>query len=354
MFLKNLQLLNFRNYAHLNLDFDNRPAIFIGNNAVGKSNLLESIYLLSTTKSPRVEEEAELIKTEEEVARVSGQAEDEQEEVNLEVNLQIVDGQFKKQVKVNGVARRVVDFVGNLPVVMFAPSDINMVTGSPSLRRWHLDMALAQVDSQYKKALTLYEQVLTNRNKVLKRIKEGQGKMDELDWWTNELIKDGEIVSAGRAAFLESMNNLKTPLGNFRFDYKQSGISHERLYQYSAREMAAGATLIGPHRDDYSVEQEGRNLAHFGSRGEQRTATLAFKLATLEYMALSLDKRPILLLDDVFSELDGEHRAHVIEVVGRQQTIMATVELENIPKTFLDSARILTVRDGKISEQKGN
>lgn len=166
-----------------------------------------------------------------------------------------------------------------------------------------------------------------------------------------ELVKDGEIVSSARKAFLEAMNNFQSPLGSFKFEFKQNLLTRDRLYEYSSREIAAGATLIGPHRDDFVVQQEGRNLAHFGSRGEQRTATLAFKLATLEYMTLTQDMRPVLLLDDVFSELDASHRAHIVEVVGRQQTIMATVELENIPQSFLDQARILKVEDGKVNDQ---
>ncbi|MBI3109495.1 DNA replication/repair protein RecF [Candidatus Daviesbacteria bacterium] len=344
MFLKHLSLTNFRNYSSLSLEFDEKPAIFVGNNAVGKSNLLEAVYFLSTTKSGRVDEETELIKQGENAALVTALT----QENKLEINMQVIDEKLHKRVKVNGVARRVVDYIGNLPVVLFSPSDINMVTGSPSLRRWHLDMALAQVDSQYKKALTLFEQVLTNRNRVLKRIREGQGRTDELDYWTDELIKYAKVVSDARIAFLESMNNFQSPLGKFIFEYKQSELSVERLTQYNGREVAAAATLIGPHRDDFAVKLDGRSLAHFGSRGEQRTATLAFKLATLEYMALSLGKRPILLLDDVFSELDASHRAHVVEVVSRQQTIIATVELENIPKTFLNQARILKVDDGEI------
>ena len=349
MFLKNLQLINFRNYSALDLAFDSQPTILIGNNAAGKSNLLESIYVLSTTKSPRAEEEIELIKTEEVVARVGGKIEKDDGITDLVVTLS-ADQDFKKRVQVNGVNRRVVDYVGNFPVILFSPVDINMVTGSPSLRRWHLDLSLVQVDMAYKRSLTLYEQVLTSRNKVLKRIKDEEGKMDELDYWTNELVKDGTIVSSARKAFLEAMNNFKSPLGNFKFNYHQSLLTRDRLYEYSSREIAAGVTLIGPHRDDFTVEQDGRNLSHFGSRGEQRTATLAFKLATLEYMALTLDQRPMLLLDDVFSELDSDHRKHVLEIVGRQQTIMATVELENIPKSFLDSARILRVEEGKIIE----
>lgn len=347
MILKQLKLVNFRSYSSLNLDFDDRPTILMGNNAAGKSNLLESIHFLSTTKSARAENETELIKTGEEVTRVEGVLAEGEDETQLLVTLSS-NQEFKKRVQVNGVSRRVVDYVGNFPVILFSPIDINMVTGAPSLRRWHLDLSLAQVDVQYKRALTLYEQVLTNRNKVLKRIKDGEGRMDELDYWTNELVKDGSIVSSARTAFLEAMNNFKSPLGSFKFNYHQNLLSRDRLYEYSSREIAAGATLIGPHRDDFTIEQEGRNLSHFGSRGEQRTATLAFKLATLEYITLTLEKRPVLLLDDVFSELDGDHRHHVLEVVSRQQTIMATVELENIPKEFLDSARILKVENGKI------
>lgn len=343
MYLKKINLLNFRNYSNLSLEFDSRPTILVGNNAAGKSNLLEAIYFLSTTKSGRVDEEKELIKQGEEVARIEGEI----EETKLEVTMEDRNG-FLKRVKVNGVPRRVIDYIGNLPAVIFYPWDINMVIGAPSLRRWHLDMALAQVDPHYKKSLTLYEQVLTNRNRVLKRIKERQGKLDELDYWTNELIKHGEVVSLAREAFLQAMNNFQSPLGGFIFEYKQSLLNKERLAEYNNREIQASVTLIGPHRDDFVLKMDERNLARFGSRGEQRLATLVFKLATLEYMALTLGKRPILLLDDVFSELDRSHRAHVVEVVFRQQTIIATVELENLPKKFLNQARILKVEDGKI------
>ena len=348
MFLKSLQLTNFRSYTHLDLNFDQRSTILVGNNAAGKSNLLEAIYLLSTTKSQRVETEDELIKEGEKFLRVEGFLDEPDTELLVIINRPTTEVSFRKKVLVNGISRRIVDFIGNLPAVIFYPSDINMVTGSPSLRRWHLDLGLAQVDTDYKKALTLYEQFLTARNRVLKRIREDHGKLDELDYWTKGLVENGQMVSKKRQAFFEFIDSLEKPLGEFKFDYKQSPISVERLLETNGREVAAAATLIGPHRDDFEVLLDGRNLAQFGSRGEQRTATLAFKLAQLEYMAKILGKRPILLLDDIFSELDVSHRAHVVEIVGKQQTIIATVELENIPKSFLDSARILRVEDGKI------
>lgn len=355
MFLKSLHLTNFRNYSQLELKFDTRPTILVGNNAAGKSNLLEAIYFLSTSKSHRVETEEELIKNNESFTRVEGFVKEGSQPAGGETELLVIinkpsdEVSFRKKVLVNGVSRRVLDFIGNLPAVIFYPSDINMVTGSPSLRRWHLDLALAQIDVEYKRSLTLYEQFLTARNKVLKRIREGHGRVDELEYWTEELVSKGKTVSLKREEFFQFINGLQTPLGEFRFEYQPSEISKELLVETNGREVAAAATLIGPHRDDFEILLEGRDLAHFGSRGEQRTATLAFKLSQLEYMAKILNQRPILLLDDVFSELDANHRAHVVEVVGKQQTIIATVELENIPKNFLDSARILRVEDGKIT-----
>ncbi len=350
MFLKNLNLTNFRNYSALFVDFDNRPTVLVGNNAAGKSNILEAIYLLSTTKSQRVETEDELIRQGEEFLRVEGFIDEPETALMVLINKPTAEVSFRKRVLVNGISRRVVDFIGNLPAVIFYPSDINMVTGPPSLRRWHLDLGLAQIDPQYKRDLTLYEQFLTARNRVLKAVREGKARLDELDYWTNELVNKGKSISQKRKVLFEFINKLEKPLGEFRFEYKQSEISLERLQETNGREIAAAATLIGPHRDDFVVMLEGRHLSHFGSRGEQRTATLAFKLAQLEYMAKILGKRPILLLDDVFSELDGEHRAHVVEVVGKQQTIIATVELENIPKEFLDQARILRVEDEIVHE----
>ncbi len=385
MLIKNLKLTNFRNYTELDLNFTQQPTIFIGPNGAGKSNILEAIYLLSTTKSPRVELETELIRKDNNFFNVKGMLDGE-----VELLISVVEGEglseasssLSKRVMVNGIGRKAVDFIGNLPAVIFWPSDINMVTGSPSLRRWHLDLTLAQIDINYKKALTLYEQILYSRNRVLKRIREGQSKVDELRFWTDELIEKGKIISTKRQEFFEFINELQNPLGNFKFEYKPSEINLEKLSQTNGREVASAQTLIGPHRDDFDMvilseaedpsrmraihrdpsstepalsktdvspqDSSDRNLRRFGSRGEQRMATLAFKLAALEYMSKVLGKRPILLLDDVFSELDSAHRAQVAQIAKLQQTIIATVELENIPQDFLDSSRILRVENGKI------
>ncbi len=377
--LKSLNLLNFRNYSKLKLDFSSQPTILVGNNAAGKTNVLEAVYFLSTTKSPRVSQDHELIKEGSSVCRAEGEVEEDGQSNNLVVTMTDgSEGGYSKRVLVNGVARRVVDFVGNLPAVFFLPSDIEMTTGSPSLRRWHLDVGLAQIDKDYKRNLTWYEQFLTSRNRVLKRIREGAGRADELEYWTRELVEKGRQISGKRQEFFEFINKLEKPLGNYFFEYHPSEISLEKLQAINGREVAAAATLIGPHRDDFVIEAlspernrasislsttlsdnrmgrrvEGqglwRNLAHFGSRGEQREATVAFKLAQLEYMAKVLGVRPILLLDDVFSELDSIHRDHIVSVASKQQTIISTIELSEVPDSLLKKARILKVEDGKVS-----
>lgn len=344
MIIKGLQLTNFRNYSDLELAFTKKPTVLIGENGAGKSNILEAIYLLSTSKSPRVVEETDLIKGGESYCLVKGQIEGDNE---LTVSFP------NKKVAVNGVSKRAIDFVGMLPSVIFWPSDINMVTGSPSLRRWHLDLSLAQAFPSYKKSLTTYESVIQNRNRVLKSIREGLGKLDELDFWNQELIKHGQVVTQKRQEFFIFINKLTSPLGNFIFEYLPSEISLERLEKHQDREIASCMSLIGPHRDDFKICVKSKSLAElskFGSRGQQRMGTLAFKLFQLEFMSHILGQRPILLLDDVFSELDEHHRAAVAEISGKQQTIIATVELENIPKEFLDSSRILRVEDGKVNE----
>ncbi len=357
MQLKKLNLTNFRNYAKLELSLDDRPTIFIGDNAMGKSNILEAIYLLSTTKSHRSSQDAELILDENGFCRIEGIVADKSGETELMIiiNRDEADVPFKKKVMVNGVSRRSVDFIGNLPAIIFFPSDINLVTGSPALRRWHLDLSLAQISKDYKRALTTYEHLLTSRNRVLKRIREGEGRMDELTFWTDGLLEQSALVVQKRQDFFDFTRSQVTPLGEFVFEYRPSLIDRNKLEQTIQREIASAATLIGPHRDDFGILlKKGiklSDLSHFGSRGEQRTATLAFKLLQLEYMAQILNVRPMLLLDDVFSELDIEHRAHIIEIVSKQQTLIATVELEYIPKEFLDTARVMVVTNGVLSEK---
>src|SRR5688500_10014293 len=190
MYLKRISLTNFRNYSKLDLELD-KITLLVGDNAQGKSNILEAINFLATTKSLRVEKDIQLVKNGEDFTLLAGTLDDDKE---LEIGMQIVEGSFNKRVKVNGVPRRTIDYIGNLVVIFFTPEDINLVSGSPSLRRWHIDVALAQVDRDYKKAITEYTDVITARNKVLKRVRESQGNIDEIDFWTSKAIESGSVV----------------------------------------------------------------------------------------------------------------------------------------------------------------
>ncbi|MDO8638881.1 MAG: DNA replication and repair protein RecF [Candidatus Daviesbacteria bacterium] len=358
MFLKNLKLTNFRNFSKIDLNFG-KITLLVGNNAQGKSNLLESIYFLATSKSPRADKDIQLIKEGEEFVRISGQIIDDETELEIFMQKRENSQALEKRTKVNGIGRRATDYIGNLVVIHFSPEDINLVTGAPALRRWHLDLTLAQIDREYKNALNTYHTSLVSKNKILKGIKEGISKIDELDFWNEQMILAGNLITQKRQHFFEFLNSHvgKGSLGNFRFVYEESLISDGRIREYLAREIATGNSLIGPHRDDFVFKLDNKDLEYFGSRGEQRTAVLELKLAELNFFkALPFPVRgglagivPVLLLDDVFSELDETHRDYVISIIGNQQTILSTVEESQIPKKFLKEIKIVKVEKGKIT-----
>lgn len=371
MFLKNLKLVNFRNFSKLDLDFS-QTTLLIGNNAQGKSNLLESIYFLATTKSPRADKDIQLIKEEEEFGRVEGEvyisesmgqyisgSESAEKRIDrntdtlkLEIIIQKKEGLqgIEKRVKVNGIPRRSTDYIGNLVVIHFSPEDINLVTGAPALRRWHLDLTLAQTDKEYKNALNEYHTALISRNRILKGIKEGIAKVDELDFWTQILIKNGAIISSKREVFFQFLNRLELgqSWGDFRFIYKESIISADRIREYLPREVAAAVSLIGPHRDDFIFKLNGKDLEYFGSRGEQRTAVLELKLAELKFIHEIKKTSPLLLLDDIFSELDEKHRDYIISVICQGQTIVSVVEEIQVPEKLLKEAKTVRVEKGRV------
>lgn len=345
MFIKNLKLTNFRNFLGLDLDFD-KVTLLIGNNAQGKSNLLESIYFLSTTKSPRAEKDIELIKEGEGFTRVAGETGETKLEIGMQKRQDGSEG-LEKRVKVNGIPKRTLDYIGNLIVVYFSPEDINLVTGPPSLRRWHIDLTLAQVDREYKNALTSYHAAVSARNRLLQKIKEGLAQISELEYWTTAVLEPGQVVSAKRRHFFGTLSK-EVSHKEFEFIYHESILSPERLEKYLPKEIAASASLIGPHRDNFTFELDGKSLAQFGSRGEQRTAVLQLKMAELKFIKGLKGVMPILLLDDVFSELDGPHRHFVTSVINGQQTIISAVEKTQVPKEFLNLVKLVKVEKGKV------
>lgn len=356
MRLDQLQLNNFRSYKKTIIDFSPATTVIVGPNASGKTNILEAVFLLSHGKSFRAEKETDMLFWESEVGRIksqitdsasSGQANLHDQKDKFELEIIITTGQVLgertsvKKFLLNGVAKRQIDFVGNLKTVLFWPQDLELVTDSPSLRRRYLDFVLSQVDREYRRTLSAYEKGLRQRNKLLLLIRDGQAEHNQLLFWDHVLIKNGNYLTQKRQELVEFINTQTKPLADFQIKYDLSVISQTRLKQYENEEVAAGATLVGPHRDDLIFYEKGRDLSNFGSRGEQRLAVLWLKLAEIDYIEKTTQTRPTLLLDDIFSELDHQHREEVVKLVSKRQTILTTTDRHFLPESLVSIAKMI-------------
>ena len=340
MILSNLTLQNFRSYAKKTFIFSPTTTLIVGPNTAGKTNILEAIMLLATGKSFRADMDREAIAWGSELARLRAIISNE-----TELEMVLTTGEVAgtraplKKYLVNGVARRQIDFVGNLRAVLFWPEHLELITDSPSLRRKYLDSVLVQVDREYRRNLISYERGLRQRNRLLNLINEGKANSHQLGFWNQLLIRNGGYLTDKRAEYIEYVNNFQFSISNFQVTYDKSVISEARLEQYKDEEVAAKATLVGPHRDDFIIskfpisnsqfsqkDQQLIELSKYGSRGEQRLAILWLKLAELSYIEQQAGDRPMLLLDDIFSELDKEHRRLVLDVIAKQQTIITSAE----------------------------
>jgi DNA replication and repair protein RecF len=342
MLIQKLDLSSFRNYQRKELTFFEKTTLLVGPNTIGKTNLLEAIYLLATGKSFKAGLDNEMISYDSEIGRIKGEIV-EDEKINLEIMLTcgLIGGErtAKKKFLVNGIARRMSDFVGNLKAVYFRPEDLDLVTDSPSLRRRYLDQVLFQVDREYVRSSISFEKGLRQRNRLLENIRENGAPRSQLLFWNQLLIKNGEYITKLRQEYLDFINSFEQY--NYQVEYDKSVISPSRLEEYAEEEIAAAATLVGPHRDDFIFKLKGRDLNAYGSRGEQRMGVLWLKLCELEFIASKTGTRPILLLDDIFSELDEEHRNLVLEIIPEQQTIITTTDLELVEKKVLKDIEVL-------------
>jgi DNA replication and repair protein RecF len=400
--LNHLSLTNFRNYARLEISFPGRLSVFQGVNAQGKTNLLESIHLLATARSPRAGAERELInwlalESPLPYARLSAEIGDGETTERLELVLELggnggaLGPVVRKQVRINGVPRRGLDLIGRLRVVLFLPEDISLVSGAPGERRRYLDIALCQVDSGYCRALTDYNKALAQRNALLRRLRDEGGDRGQLAFWDQQLAEQGGRVLGRRALAVQVLDEvarlrhreLSGGLEWLTLTYLPSppystseaptaGAGHERqasggyerltaaeiaealiaqLKAYRAREVAAGTSLFGPHRDDLAFLAGGRDLRTFGSRGQQRTAALALKLAEVEMMRQVTGESPLLLLDDVMSELDEARRHALLDALaGVDQAFVTTTDWGDFSGELLEHAHRFRVEAGRLME----
>lgn len=355
MHLKNLSLQNFRNYNKAEFNFSENTTLIVGPNTSGKSNLIEAIFFLSRGKSFRIDRDEQLVKFEETVARTKAKVDD----LDLEVVIAQsgVSGRLRpfKKYLVNRVAKRKVDFVGNFFTVLFAPNDLDTITGAPSKRRDFIDNILVQTDRDYRLALSFYEKGLRIRNALLHKAKdEGKRSEKEFLYWDNLLIVQGQKITKKREDLTLYLDSSKKDILNFKIFYDKSTISKDRLLQYKDAEMASGATLVGPHRDDFLIlinveknsvnEFESVDIKFFGSRGQQRLAILQLKFLELVFIEQKTGEQPVFLLDDIFSELDKKHINLVLSMIGKQQTIVTTTHKEFVPKKILDEVQIVDLK----------
>ena len=345
--LKALSLQNFRSYKKSTFDFKD-CAIIIGPNTAGKSNLVESIFLLSTGKSFRAEKDAQMVRLGNEMGRVRAKTSGNDLEVVVTIGeVAGVRTQYKRYF-VNGVAKRRTDFVGNLPSVLFSPQDLELVGGSPGKRREFLDNVLEQTDRDYRIAHLGYMKALKQRNAILELVKDTGRNVDkQIDYWNSLVIRNGSVVTQKREKFINDLNEAEKNVFEFRIEYDKSEISKERLEKYYDAERASGVTLVGPQRDDmYIYFEKDKMLKSFGSRGQQRLGVLQLKLIELNYIKERIEFSPILLLDDIFSELDEEHINLILSIIGDQQTILTTTHEEFIPKEIKGKMEVIEL-DGK-------
>lgn len=350
MRLISLNLKNFRNLENKNIDFEEGNTVLIGDNAQGKTNILESIYFLSSGKPIKTETDDEVIRFGEDTVSVEGIVKDKfGAETKLTTIIHKTDHGLRKRLLVNDIPRRLLDYSGNLVVVFFRPEDIDLITGSPSIRRDYIDMTIGQIDRDYRKILTSYQKAVTQKNKLLKIIREEGAKIDELDFWNEQQLRYGKMLQEKRRIFFEKINSFERRFGKFSYRYIPNFISESRLEEIKLREIYAAVSLIGPHRDDFLFYEDEKDLAKFGSRGEQRTAVLDLKISELSFFEEVSGGRPVLLLDDIFSELDESHRKHVLDLAKLQQTVIASVEYDEYLKKELEGSQILKVKNGTIN-----
>ncbi len=360
MKLISLHAQNFRNLGKLKLSFEKKVNAFVGKNAQGKTNILEAITLLAFGKSLRSSSEKSLRKIGEDFFRIEGSAENSNEE---KLKIEIAATTTAKSFKLNGKPITASHLVGNFPIVSFAPEDLNLLLLSPNLRRRYLDILLSQVSRKYLLALNAYSKALKNRNALLARIAENLAKEEELEFWDEELAKHGSLIGKLRADFLlfaetplkenfKKISNEEKDLSVRIANFKGEEITTEKylanLTKMREKDLRYASTNYGIHRADLVFELDGELLAENGSRGEIRSTILALKFTELTFLEQELKEKPVLLLDDVFSELDSSRQKSLMALIHNHQTFLTTTKLSHLNP--IEEKDVWEVKDGKVEK----
>lgn len=363
MYVKKLQLMNFRNYKELNIELNKGVNIFIGDNAQGKTNILEGIYYCSLAKSHRTNKDRELINWNSEEAYIKVYVSKERLDKNIDIKI-FKDG--KKGIRINTIKiAKIQELIGIFNVVLFSPEDLKIVKESPSHRRRFLDIEICKLNSKYYYCLVQYNKALNERNAILKKWKDNSRAIIEV--YDSQLVQYGSFIIKERLKYLKLLNekgkvihrNITSKAEDISFKY----ISTLKVYENLEEELNSllkkslksdiekRTTSHGPHRDDFSISLNDVDTRNYGSQGQQRTSVLTIKFASLEIIKEQTGEYPVLLLDDVLSELDLNRQKYILNSINNVQTIVTCTGIENI-KSYLDeSAKIFQVKGGIVIKE---
>lgn len=338
--IKHLELINFRNYEQKQFSLD-KLTILVGSNGIGKTNVLEALFFLATSKSFRTNIDREMIKRGEDFCRVVG----DEKEIAFQIN-----PSFRKELKIKKAKKTLKEFLGQTKIVVFSPESLNIALGRPAERRRFLNLILLTEDIFYRDGLIELGKILKNRNQVLSLIRDGFATIAELDFWTKKLIEIGDLITGKRKKLIDFLNLVlsgeyqnisgekKTGL---KIDFKAA--DYQKIEWLRGKEIAYKTTLFGPQREDFNLMLDNKNIQSFASRGEVRSAVLALKKCELDYVSQKKSGDLILLLDDVFSELDAERRSHLVAMTKSCQTIVTTTDLDHIGAELKKKAKIIVL-----------
>ena len=362
MYIQSVNLQNFRNYKNCEVFLSQKLNVFKGNNAQGKTNFLESIYFSSIGKSPKTNKEKDLVLWGESRAKIKIRLKKKYFEEDIET---FINANDKKSIKINGLSiRKIGDLIGEMPVVYFAPDEIGLVKDGPSDRRRFMDIDISQLNKNYFYLLVRYEKVLEERNKLLKQTKNFENIQDTIDLWDTQLADIASKIIFCRLDFIQKITKPAQEVHAKITDNKESlsikyqGINlssvsaiRDKLYNsYKTnlrRDFDFGYTTIGPHRDDIEISVNGIDVRSFGSQGQQRLATLSIKVAELALFEDKLGDKPILLLDDVLSELDSKRCKNFLEQIKDYQTILTTTKFS---RRLSDEDSVFDVKNAVITK----
>ncbi len=358
MYIEHIKLKNFRNYINLNLKLNNNITILHGNNAQGKTNLLEAIYYIAIGRSYRANNDKELITFNKDICSLEAIVASNDIKDKIQINL---NQDRQKRIFINGVpAVKLGDLLGNVLIVNFSPEDLQLIKSSPSGRRKFIDIELCQLSKIYYYDLKQYNHILKQRNNLLKSLKYNDSLKDTLFAFDSQLIDFGSKIIKQRNNFIQELSqyaseiqkNITDGVEELKIEYNPSVTVEqyeEKLHKYLNKDILYGMTSIGIHKDDISFYINGIDVKKYGSQGQQRTVSLATKLAEIEIIKNKRNTTPILLLDDVLSELDKNRQQFLIKSIKDIQTIITCTGVEDFIKNFPEDVDILKVDNGVVT-----